>query len=79
MVGGARTAALGPAPRAAPKPRPTTEEGGASSLAIPRNAGRQRMLEAFNFSFFGISGWGIVLDYCDIEWFALETETFCCF
>lgn len=42
LVGGARTAALGPAPRAAPKPRPTTEEGGASSLAIPRNAGRQR-------------------------------------
>ena len=23
------------------------------------------------FSFFGISGWGIDLDYCDIEWFAL--------
>ena len=27
---------------------------------------------AFNFSFFGISGWGIDLDYCDIEWFALD-------
>ena len=26
----------------------------------------------FNFSFFGISGWNIDLDYCDIEWFALE-------
>ena len=26
----------------------------------------------FNFSFFGISGWGIDLDYCDIEEFALE-------
>ena len=25
-----------------------------------------------NFSFFGISGWGIDLDYCDVEWFALE-------
>ena len=25
-----------------------------------------------NFSFFGISGWGIDLDYCDIERFALE-------
>ena len=24
------------------------------------------------FSFFGINGWGIVLDYCDIDWFALE-------
>ena len=22
--------------------------------------------------FFGLSGWGIDLDYCDIEWFALE-------
>ena len=30
------------------------------------------MIEPFNFSVFGISGWGIVLDYCDIEWFALE-------
>ena len=26
------------------------------------------------FSVFGISGWGIDLDYCDIEWFALETN-----
>ena len=26
------------------------------------------------FCFFGISGWGIDLDYCDIEWFALETN-----
>ena len=24
------------------------------------------------FSVFGISGWGIDLDYCDIKWFALE-------
>ena len=23
-------------------------------------------------SFFNITGWGIDLDYCDIEWFALE-------
>ena len=23
-------------------------------------------------SFFGISVWGIDLDYCDVEWFALE-------
>ena len=29
-------------------------------------------MESFIFSFFGISGWGIDLDYCDIEWFALE-------
>ena len=28
----------------------------------------------FNFSFFGITGWGIDSDYCDIEWFALETN-----
>ena len=29
-------------------------------------------IEPFNFSFFSISGWGIDLDYCDTEWFALE-------
>ena len=23
---------------------------------------------------FSITGWGIELDYCDIEWFALETN-----
>ena len=26
----------------------------------------------FNFSFFRVTGWGIGLDYGDIEWFALE-------
>ena len=26
------------------------------------------------FNFFSVSGWGIDLDYCDIEWFALETN-----
>ena len=26
----------------------------------------------FHFSFFSITGQGIDLDYCDIEWFALE-------
>ena len=31
-------------------------------------------MESFNFSFFSISGSGIDLDYCDIEWFALETN-----
>ena len=30
------------------------------------------MIELFNFSFFGATGWGIDLNYCDIEWFALE-------
>ena len=27
-----------------------------------------------SFSFFVISGWGIDLDYCDVEWLALETN-----
>ena len=31
-------------------------------------------IESFNFSFLSITGWGIGLDYCDIEWFALETN-----
>ena len=31
-------------------------------------------IEPFSFSFFGIRGWGIDLDYCDIEWFVLETN-----
>ena len=26
----------------------------------------------FGFNFFGISDWGIDLDYCDTEWFTLE-------
>ena len=29
-------------------------------------------MELFNFNFFSITSWGIDLDYCDIEWFALE-------
>ena len=29
-------------------------------------------IEPFRFSFFSVAGWGIDLDYCDIEWFALE-------
>ena len=32
------------------------------------------LVEQFNFSFFSIIGQGIDLDYCDIEWFALETN-----
>ena len=31
-------------------------------------------MELFDFSFFGISGWCINLDYCDVEWFALKTD-----
>ena len=29
-------------------------------------------IEWFNINFFSIIGWGIDLNYCDIEWFALE-------
>ena len=25
-----------------------------------------------HFSFFSVTGWGIELGYCDIEWFSLE-------
>ena len=32
------------------------------------------LIEPVSFSFFCISGWGIDLDYRDIEWFALETN-----
>ena len=31
-------------------------------------------IEAFNFSFYSITGQAIDLDYRDIEWFALETN-----
>ena len=31
-------------------------------------------IEPFNFSFVSVTGWDIDLDYCDIEWFALETN-----
>ena len=31
-------------------------------------------MELINLSFFNISGWGIDLDYCDVEWFALKTN-----
>ena len=31
-------------------------------------------IELFNFNLFGIIRWGIDLDYCDFEWFALETN-----
>ena len=30
------------------------------------------LIEPFNFSFFRVTGWGIDLDYRDIEWLALE-------
>ena len=31
-------------------------------------------MELFRFIFFNISGWGVDLDYCGVEWFALETK-----
>ena len=31
-------------------------------------------IEPFNCSFFSVTGWGIGLDYHDLEWFALETN-----
>ena len=31
-------------------------------------------IELFNFSFFSITGQGIDLDYCGIEWFPLEMK-----
>ena len=31
-------------------------------------------MEPVNFSFFSTSGWGIDLNYCDVEWFALESD-----
>ena len=31
-------------------------------------------IELVNFSFFGLSGRGIDLDYCGVEWFALEVN-----
>ena len=36
--------------------------------------GLEIFTEPFNFSFFSISDWGIDLDYCDIQCFALETN-----
>ena len=40
---------------------------GASSIGLV-----QVVIELFNFSFFSITGRGIDLDNCDIEWFVLE-------
>ena len=31
-------------------------------------------MKPFNFSYFSVIGWGIDLDNCDTEWFALETN-----
>ena len=34
----------------------------------------QVFIKPFNFSFFSITDWGIDLDNCGVEWFALETN-----
>ena len=47
---------------------------GVSSRRSNRSLFLQVLIEPFSFSFFDISGWGIDLDYCDAEWFALETS-----
>ena len=40
----------------------------------------QVFIEPFNFSFFSITGWGIDLNYCDIEWcLGNEERSFCRF
>ena len=32
------------------------------------------LCRTFQLQFFSVTGWGIDLDYCDIEWFALEAN-----
>ena len=43
-----------------------------SFLGVSSRRSCRIYIEPFNFSFFSITGWGIDLDYHDIEWFALE-------
>ena len=38
-------------------------------LVLEGLVGLHRIIQ---FSFFSFTGWGIDLNYCDIEWFALE-------
>ena len=41
-------------------------------LVLKGLVGLHRTFIELNFSFFSVTGWGINLDYRDIEWFALE-------
>ena len=41
-------------------------------LVLKGLAGLHRSVQLI---FFSITGWGIDQDYCDIEWFALETNS----
>ena len=45
-----------------------------TSLGASSRRSCRSFIEPFNFSFFSITGWGIDLNYCDTEWFALETN-----
>ena len=53
-------------------------DGSPPGSAVPGIHSRQKhwsglgLHKIFNFSFFSVTGWGIDLDNCDIEWFALE-------
>ena len=40
-------------------------------LVLKRLVGLNRTVQ---LQFLHVTGWGIDLDYCDIEWFALETN-----
>ena len=40
-------------------------------LVLEGLVGLHRIIQ---FSFFSFTGWGIDLDYCDTEWFALKTN-----
>ena len=41
-------------------------------MLVPEGLVLSVFIEPFNFDFFSITGQSIDLDYCDIEWFALE-------
>ena len=45
-----------------------------SFLGVSSKRSSRSSKNPFNFSFFSVTGWGIGLDYRDIEWFALETN-----
>ena len=45
-----------------------------SFIGVSSKRSLQVFIEPFNFSFFSIIAWCIDLDYCDIEWVALETN-----
>ena len=34
------------------------------------------LVKLFSFSLFSVTGWDMDLDYCDIEWFALEMNRY---